>query len=464
LGQLAAISQQQEMILREIALRREPAGMLFPPLHSTAEIQKSLPTGHAALVFLCTSRHTYAFLLNNQRYGYWQIGSTAGLYSKIQMFLRQMGHFDQNAEVGIKELTDQQWKKTGKQILETMLKGSQADFSQPFEELVIVPDGPFWYLPFEALQTVVNKEPCSLISRFRIRYAPTFSLVMTDNRGRKPSAHTAIAVGPMFSRDTETASREAVEHIARVLPGCEALHAPSPAASSIYSTLFDRLIVLADIPTVDAPSGWMPLPGERTKTGNTLGDWLTLPWGGPDEIVLPGYHTASESALKRVVPAAAGNEVFLSVCGLMGSGARTVLLSRWRTGGRTSFDLVREFVQELPHTSPADSFQRAVFLTVDSQLNLDEEPRIKRGTDESKLPKATHPMFWAGYLLVDSGGGPRSGEAPAAKVPPPPKVLPGGANPPAVGPPAVGPPAEPPKPDVDQPAAARKGKAKRGQP
>ena len=47
-----------------------------------------------------------------------------------------------------------------------------------------------------------------------------------------------------------------------------------------------------------------------------------------------------------------GNEVFLSVCGLMANGARTMLLSRWRTGGQTSFDLVREFIQELADTAP----------------------------------------------------------------------------------------------------------------
>ena len=96
-----------------------------------------------------------------------------------------------------------------------------------------------------------------------------------------------------------------------------------------------------------------------------------------------------------------GDEVFLSVCGLMSCGARTILLSRWRSGGQSSFDLVREFAQELPHTSPADAWQRAVMLESDTQLNLEAEPRIKHSaTDET--PKASHPFFWAGYMLIDS--------------------------------------------------------------
>ena len=111
----------------------------------------------------------------------------------------------------------------------------------------------------------------------------------------------------------------------------------------------------------------------------------------------------------------------------MASGARTVLLSRWRTGGQTSFDLVREFAQELPHTAPADAWQRAVLLATDSRLNLEAEPRVKRSTGEES-PRASHPFFWAGYLLVDCGSLPE-GEAP------PPAKPPAKAKPPAAIPP-----------------------------
>jgi len=60
----------------------------------------------------------------------------------------------------------------------------------------------------------------------------------------------------------------------------------------------------------------------------------------------------------------------------MANGARTVLVSRWRTGGQTSFDLVREFLQELPNSSASDAWQRAVQLTMDANVNLSAEPRI----------------------------------------------------------------------------------------
>ena len=41
LNELASLSARQEAILREIALRREPATIAFPPLKSLAEVQKA---------------------------------------------------------------------------------------------------------------------------------------------------------------------------------------------------------------------------------------------------------------------------------------------------------------------------------------------------------------------------------------------------------------------------------------
>ncbi len=94
-------------------------------------------------------------------------------------------------------------------------------------------------------------------------------------------------------------------------------------------------------------------------------------------------------------------------------------MSRWRTGGQTSFDLVREFTQELPRTSPADAWQRAILLTAGSRVNVDGEPRIKRGTADDP-PKANHPFFWAGYMLVDCGTAAEAKpDEPVLKIKPP---------------------------------------------
>jgi hypothetical protein len=432
LAELLAVSQQQEAQLREIAVRREPAGLVFPPLQSTADIQRSLPKGRALLIFVATSNGTtggqtlHAFLLNRERYGMWQLGPPAKLASLVTTMLRSMGNVQANHEVTLKELEDGKWQQAGREVLDFILKNSHADFTKKFDELVIVPDGMLWYVPFEALQVKVEGQLRPLISRFRIRYLPTASLAIPPaGGGHGLIGNTAVVLGRLYPRDNDATARNAFQQLAAVLPGTVALRSPLPAPSAVYATLLDRLIVLDDlgIASEPGPYGWAPLPLDRGKPGSSLSDWIALPWGGPDQIILPGYHTIAEDALKRMNRVAPGNEVFLSVCGLMASGARTVLLSRWRTGGQSSYDLVREFAQELPHTSPADAWQRAVLLVADTPLNLDAEPRVKKASVE-EAPKASHPFFWAADMLVDSAAAAPQAEAAPPPAMPPPAVKP----------------------------------------
>ena len=312
LAELGQLSLRQEALLREIAVRREPAGLVFPPLRTTDEIQKALPKGHALLVFFTTSRHLYAFLLNHERYAYWQVGSPAALKKQAMGMLRDMGHFDQNREFTLKELDNGKWQKSAETVLATILKGSKADLTTDFDQLVIVPDGLLWYVPFEALQVSVDGKLESLASRFEIRYAPTAGLAVPDGRGRKASGNTAVVLGQLFPRDEATVSQGAFTQLAEALPGAVALPSPLPASSALYRILFDQLIVYDDILAgKGGPYHWKPIQSDRGKSGGTLGDWLSLPWGGPETVILPGFHTAAENSMKDVKPAVAGREMFL---------------------------------------------------------------------------------------------------------------------------------------------------------
>jgi hypothetical protein len=235
----------------------------------------------------------------------------------------------------------------------------------------------------------------------------------TSAIGRRPG-NTAIVCGKLYPKLEDEAVNSTFADLSKQLTGCVQLKSPLPAPSAIYANLIDRLVVLDDLGATEEtdPYGWTPLAVDHGKGNSTLGEWMTQPRRGPQEMVLPGYHTASEAPLKAppgrrsAAPSSPpGNEIFLSLCGMMSTGTRTILLSRWRTGGQTSLDLVREFTQELPHTSPPDAWQRAVQVVSEERLNLDAEPRIKRGTSDD-APPASHPFFWGGYMLVDSGSPP----------------------------------------------------------
>jgi hypothetical protein len=231
------------------------------------------------------------------------------------------------------------------------------------------------------------------------------SLAVPGPLGRKVGGNLAVAVGPLMpGKGGEDRARAAFDELQRVIPSAVALPPMLPERSSVYSTLFDRLVVLDDIDVSAGPLAWRPLrPKLKPEaTASPLAGWLELPWGGPDQVILPGFHTPAEHGLSDKEKNPAGMDVFLSTCGMMASGSRTILLSRWRTGGKTSFDLVREFAQELPQTTAAHAWQRSVLLCSEAPLVPDQEPRVSVSPGGGAI-SGSHPFFWSGYLLVDTG-------------------------------------------------------------
>jgi hypothetical protein len=246
-----------------------------------------------------------------------------------------------------------------------------------------------------------------LVSKVRIRLAPTASLITPDKRSWKPAGTTAVVVGKMVPRADEAVAMEAFEELRLVDPSSVAITKGLPAPSSLVKTLWDRLVVLDDVDDASrVPYDWTPAQVDLGKFGSTLGTWLQLPWGGPEQILLPGFHSVAEEGLKR----SHGQEIFLTVCGMMATGARTVLISRWRVGGQTDFDLVREFLRELPHVEASAAWRRSVALARARPVDPTREPRLKLNLVDEP-PKASHPLFWAGYLLADTGSDPAATSA-----------------------------------------------------
>jgi hypothetical protein len=206
------------------------------------------------------------------------------------------------------------------------------------------------------------------------------------------------------------------------------LSIPAEAPSPALATLLDALIVLEDLDANGPnPLGWSPLPIDRAEQTGTLDQWLALPGDGPQRVVLPGLHTIAErggkAARRRGAPPP-GSELFYASCSLMSAGAETVLLSRWRVGGQSTLDVIREFIQELPHAPAADAWQRSVRLALETPVDPARELRVKPGKVDVEL-MAKHPFFWAGYMVLDTGW--RPAEEPPDAAPPVPAANNSGA-------------------------------------
>jgi hypothetical protein len=245
---------------------------------------------------------------------------------------------------------------------------------------------------------------------------------------------------------------------------------PMAQPGFVMAPLLDQVVVLDDVEVNRSDVlAWSPLPKSRGRGADSLSAWMGLPFEGPERLVITGLPTAAETALKvsrrgegGSLP---GNELFLSACALEASGARTVLLSRWRTGGQMNLQLVREFVAELQadaagaaDVTPADvAWQRSVLIARETPLDPAQEPRLKKLAEGVELPGADHPFFWAGYLLVDTGTrGREESDAAMVEAADEKAVGAGGVKPAEKKPVKNGPPVLPPQgelgPRVEKPA------------
>jgi hypothetical protein len=428
LGDLARVSIQQETFIQLMALERLPSEFVFPPLRETKDIQAALPEGTLVLVYLATSRNLHGFAIGREQYAHFPVAAPARLKTEVGDVLRLWGHNDRTQPVAVEDLQGDAWREPAAKLLAALTNNTRADSWEQFREVIIVPDGPLWYLPFEALPVERPDGPSSLLAQVPVRYAPTFSLIVPDDRGNRPLGRTAVVAGKLLARDDDAFAQQAVEAVALALPGSALLPANLPAASGTFAAALDRLVVMANHDDSDKlPYAWSPLVLDAGKPGSSLAEWTGLPWGGAEQIVLPGFHTPAEYALKR---GGTGDEVFFTVCGLMASGSRTILLSRWRVGGQSTVDLVREFVQELPHEPASAAWRRSVQLFSGNVLDPAREGRLKASAAASGV-SAEHPFFWSGYMLVDTGvqpprDAPAVVDAPAAPaaIPAPPAAAP----------------------------------------
>ncbi len=403
LEQLAEISTRQEAALQDLALRREPSDFAFPPRRSAQEIQQDLAEDQLALAYLGTDRGLTAFAISKDKVTSWQIDKPVDVRKKLVRFLKQIGLSGSKQGLEPAQLRDETWKATSIELLADLTDSADAAAWAPYRELIVVPEGLLWYVPFEALHVKTGTGSQALISRLRVRYAPTLGLVNAAGQLRKPNAKTLVVAGQMYAGQDRQVTAAAFDQIAAVLPDSVKLGDRMPASSAVFSSLPDRLIVLADREKTRSAYDWSPMWLDRGKAGGTLGSWFALPWRSPAEVVLPGFRTSAENALAQ---GGDGNDLYLTTCGLMATGARSILISRWPVAGQSTYDLVCEYVQELPYMSAAEAWQRSVQLTRRNPIDVALEPRMKSTGDRVDLT-AEHPFFWAGFALVGTGSEPK---------------------------------------------------------
>ena len=236
---------------------------------------------------------------------------------------------------------------------------------------------------------------------FTIRYSATVSLALPNAIGRNAFVGTTLIAGATFPRESSERVEAAVERFSNAISKTEATTAERMRAipGSLYSARLRRLVVWEEV--VADRWNWAPVVlGSKPRPGNSVSAWIESPWGAPRLLVMPALRTPAENSLKN---GGRGAELALAVLAMQASGADTMLLSRWRTGGRSAYDLSQEFVKNYENEPAADAWKHAATSLMTRDVVVEEEPRLKKLGRSDEVPRYSAPFWWAGYMLIDSG-------------------------------------------------------------
>jgi tetratricopeptide (TPR) repeat protein len=340
--QLHEVSEQQEQLLYRLALKREASPFLFPPIVKTETIQQQLRPDELLLIYVKSGTNLHAFMLSADKYASWKVDSPEQIKQTLVKLYKTLGNQDANAAINADQFQRMDWRPLARQLCDQLIQRQQFGFWNRYERLVVVPDDIVWHVPFELLlvpeQAAGNGAAAAdgidasvpLITKTKIRYVPTASLSIPDTRPEPRLQNTPVVVGELYPRHGEQTREQFAEWQAS-FTNLQPLPEKLPAASGILRTVWDRLVVLDDLDNRRHDNhSWSPAAMDKPTAADEINQWLKLPWGGPQEILLPGFHTAAEDGLRKPDD---GQAIFLASTALMATGAKTILLSRWRTGG-----------------------------------------------------------------------------------------------------------------------------------
>ena len=417
LKRLDANAQKRELLVRKLAMRRDATDMLLPKQVKAETLQQQLKPGQTVVVFHQAENAMFAFVILQQDYHYWRLPNVDALTERTGDMLRALGNYTQSRTFDAKDLSVEDWEPTAKQYGDILFADSRINLANT-KELVIVPDGVLWHVPFEALKPTTGGNKEYLIDRTPLRFVPTVGYAAAEQLPPRP-IRTSIVAADTTAGAGDFLAQQATEDLSSTATGAVVIDSPVSAPTPLVASLSEQLIVLAstDIDPA-APYEFTPMPLDRPAARGALSQWVSLPLPDCQRLVLGGVHTAAETGLKakgrsrNAEPVMYGPEMFHVSCSLLASGARTVHLSRWQTGGKTHRDLLRELVLELPHTAADEAWRRSVALARRTDLDAAQEPRLKQPEAGAEPLTAEHPFLWSGYLLIDTGYNPNPVEEP----------------------------------------------------
>ncbi|MEO9593671.1 hypothetical protein [Rhodopirellula bahusiensis] len=420
----AAVASLQESLVTQIALQRLRIPAICPP-PVASEDAASLPPGTGLLTFVVDGPRLVATLSRDGNTTGWISPAGRRIPTMISKLLAEIGA---NRSRGKRLPDDESWRDTAAKLKEMLFPSNSGWNETGLENLVIVPDGPLWYLPFELLPAsdgpdvtaeenddapedaadVDPESPGQLwADTIEISYAPTPGLALREVGSASEANRVAVMAGTFFApRQKELNDQMIEEMLAAADDPLKWTLGSAPPTDRVGLGVAHLVVASPLTPNVAAPMATTTIPtststprSDANGPWDQLFGWVRLPAGGPRTVALPGYRTAAGAA-----KLGDGSEIFFPLAALRCSGVKEITLSRWVTGGNSAATVIGELINETPHTSLASATQRGVSLLRQADLSVTGEPLLGKADEDSQSINGNQPLFWATYMTSGSIG------------------------------------------------------------
>ena len=400
-----------------IAAGRNFFPLQSPPLLETPAIRERLVDKQRLLTFTWTEAGLFASLEASKQAASWRVKRPDQVRKEIISLARSISLYHPLRPIETDKLDNNAWQQHAKTLASLLFEDSTVSLNahQEYDELIIIPDGLLWYLPFELLPVVLNETNSDgdthqqLRDVCLLRYSPSRSLAVRHRQKLSPPYLTEAYASLTYRNNTPEQSSILLSRLQTALPNALVLSSKTANVSFRESaSVANNLLLFDELPMYGINTDRQLIPTHAGHPGMSFDEWLAAPAKTARCVVLTGMQTQASEGLNKLT-VSPGNDLFMAAMDLLATGTETAVLSRWNVGGQTAIDLGAEFIKDRQHEDQQDiplpatrSWQRAVDLITAEQPDLDREPRIK--VIDSVIPKnAQHPFFWAGYALIDCG-------------------------------------------------------------
>jgi CHAT domain-containing protein/uncharacterized protein HemY len=278
--------------------------------------------------------------------------------------------------------------------------------------LIIVPDGPLWELPFQALQSPENRY---LLQDYAVFYAPSLTvlreMVKLRRQNRAPAANpTLLAVGnpalgqqtvklvqdatmgeklgplPAAQRQAEELGKLYGQQRSKVYTGADATEERVKAESAGYNIL--HLAAHGALNNRSPMYSHIVLSqmDEKGKEDGLLEAWELMKLDLKADLAVL---SACETARGRVV---GGEGVIGLTWALFVAGCPTTVVSQWKVNDQSTADLMVEFHRRLRTRSASLGSRNSIAQALrQAALKLLGKSQYQ------------HPYYWAGFIVVGDG-------------------------------------------------------------